>query len=123
MENDRVKFKKEFKRRLYGLVLKLIKLLENLPKDKTSSIIQDQLLRSGTSILSNYIEGQSASSRKDFIKYFEISLKSLNESKVWLAILRDTAKITQNDAICFLNELNEIGNIFGSSILTLKGKR
>jgi four helix bundle protein len=123
MQNDKVKFKIEFKRRLYSFVLKLIEIIENLPKDRVCYILGDQLLRSTTSILGNYIEGQAASSKRDFIKYFEISLKSANESKVWLAILRDRNKITREKSDWFINELNEISNIFGSSILTLKGKR
>lgn len=123
MQNDRLKFKYEFKRRLYTFVLKLIKILEQLPKDRASFIIGDQLLRSGTSILSNYIEGQSASSKRDFIKYFEISLKFTNESKVWVCLLRDTNKIPKDEAVWLLKELEEIGNIFASSILTLKGKK
>ena len=123
MQNDKAKFKKEFKRRLYDFVLKLIKLIESLPRDRVCFRIGDQLLRSGTSILSNYIEGQSASSKRDFIKYFEISLKSTNESKLWVAILRDTGKINKSDAEWFLKELEEIANIFGSSILTLKGRK
>lgn len=82
MQNDKAKFKKEFKSRLYHFVLKLISLIKNLPKNKTCYILGDQLLRSGTSILGNYIEGQAASSKKDFIKYFEISLKSTNETKL-----------------------------------------
>ncbi|MGB9707609.1 MAG: four helix bundle protein, partial [Microgenomates group bacterium] len=98
---DKLKLKKEFKQRLYQFVLKLIKLIENLPKDRVCLIIGDQLLRSGTSILSNYIEGQSASSKRDFIKYFEISLKSINESKVWVALLRDTNKIKIQEAQWF----------------------
>lgn len=123
MENDKLKFKKEFKERLHRFVLKLIKLIENLPKDRICITLGDQLLRSGTSILSNYIEGQASSSKKEFIKYFEISLKSINESKVWLALLRDTKKIKEEESQWFLNELKELGNIFGSSILTLKGKK
>jgi four helix bundle protein len=123
MENDKVKFKKEFKSRLYRFILRLIDLIENLPKDRVCFILGDQLLRSGTSILGNYIEGQSASSKKDFIKYFEISLKSCNESKVWLCILRDKDKIDKKEAEWFVNELTEISNIFASSILTLKGKK
>lgn len=114
---------KEFKARLYRFVLKLLELIENLPKDRVCFIIGDQLLRSGTSVLGNYIEGQSASSKKDYLKYFEISLKSTNESKVWTCILRDRNKITREKAEWFLEELKEIGNIFASSILTLKGKR
>jgi len=123
MQNDKVKFKIEFKKRLYSFILKLIEIIENLPKDRVCYILGDQLLRSGTSILGNYIEGQAASSKKDFIKYFEISLKSANESKVWLTILRDKNKIQKDRSEWFINELNEIANIFGSSVLTLKGKR
>jgi len=46
---------KEFKRRLYRFVLRLIKFVENLPETRTTKIIGDQLIRSGTSILGNYI--------------------------------------------------------------------
>jgi len=123
MQNDKLKFKKEFKERLYHFVLKLIKLIEKLPKDRVCFILGDQLLRSGTSIISNYIEGQAASSKRDFIKYFEISLKSVNESKVWIALLKDSGKIKKEEAQWFLDELKEFGNIFASSILTLKGKK
>lgn len=123
MQNDKLKFKKEFKERLYRFVLKLIKLIEKLPKDRVCFILGDQLLRSGTSILSNYIEGQAASSKRDFIKYFEISLKSVNETKVWIALLKDSGKIKKDEAQWFLDELKEFGNIFASSILTLKGKK
>jgi four helix bundle protein len=123
MQNDKLKFKKEFKERLYRFVLKLIKLIEKLPKDRVCFILGDQLLRSGTSIISNYIEGQAASSKKDFIKYFEVSLKSINESKVWIALLRDAGKIKKDETRWFLNELKEFGNIFASSILTLKGRK
>jgi four helix bundle protein len=55
--------KEEFKKRLYRFILKLIEFIDKLPKDRVSFIISDQLLRSGTSILGNYIEGQSASSK------------------------------------------------------------
>jgi len=123
MQNDKVKFKNEFKRRLYRFVLKLLELIETLPKDRVCYIVGDQLLRSCTSILGNYIEGQSASSKKDFIKYFETSLKSGNESKVWLCILRDRYKITKEQSQWFIKELTEICNILASSILTLKGKK
>ena len=123
MENDKSKFKKEFKKRLYAFVLDLIKFLDRLPKDNVSKRIGDQLLRSGTSIIGNYIEGQSASSKKDFMNYFNHSLKSTNESKLWLALLRDSKRAESKEVYRFLNELEEISKIFVSSILTLKGKR
>ena len=123
MKNEKSKFKEEFKRRLYNFVIKLIEFIDNLPKDNVSRRIGDQLLRSGTSVLANYVEGQSASSKKDFTNYFNHSLKSANESKIWLALLRDSKRARSEQVDWFLKELEEIGNIFASSILTLKGKR
>lgn len=75
--------KDEFKKRTYAFVLKLIEFIDKLPKDRVSFIVGDRLLRSGTSILANYIEGQSASSKKEFLTFIRYCLKSSNESKVW----------------------------------------
>ena len=123
MQNDKSKFKKEFKSRLYKFVLRLIEFLDRLPSDNVSRRLGDQLLRSGTSILGNYIEGQAASSKKEFINYFNISLKSANETKVWVALLRDSKRVNSKDTEWFLKELDEISKIFASSVLTLKGRK
>ncbi len=123
MQNDKVKIKKEFKRRLYKFTLRLIEFLDKLPDDNTSRRIGEQLLRSGASIIANYIEGQAASSKRDFTNYFNTSLKSANESKLWLALLRDSKRVKADDVSWYLNEIDETAKIFGSSILTLKGKK
>jgi len=123
MPNDKEKFKKEFKSRIYKFILRLVKFIDKLPKDTSSQIFARQILRSGTSIGANYIEAQAASSKKDFTNFFHYSLKSANESKFWLAILRDTGKGDKKEAEALLQELTEIANIIGASILTLKNKR
>ncbi len=123
MQNDNAKFKDKFKKRLYNFVLRLIKFIDSLPKNEISRIIGNQLLRSGTSILANYIEAKAASSRKDFTNFFNHSLKSANESKMWLTLLRDTGKGSKKEIEYLLGELQEIANIIASSILTLKGKK
>lgn len=121
MQNDKAKIKNDFKRRLYIFTLKLIEFIDKLPNDNVSKRIGDQLLRSGTSVIGNYIEGQSSSSKKDFTNFFNHSLKSANESKLWFAILRDSKRAKNIN--WFLQELNEYSKIFASSILTLKNKR
>jgi four helix bundle protein len=123
MQNDKLKFKNEFKKRLYDWVLQLIRFIDKLPKDSVCNVMGKQLLRSGTSILANYIEANSASSKKDFINFFTYALKSANESKVWLSLLNDTNKGEKKELNLLLKELIEISNILASSILTLKGKK
>ncbi len=123
MENHSAKFKMEFKGRLYKWVLRLIKFIDSLNKSSVTEVMGKQLLRSGTSILANYVEANSASSKKDFINFFNHALKSANESKVWLTLLRDLDKGDRQELKWLLEELIETANIFASSILTLKGKR
>ena len=73
--------------------------------------------------MGNYIEAQASSSRKDYTNFFNHALKSANETKVWLALLRDTDNGDKEEIMSLLKEVTEIANILGSSILTLKGKK
>lgn len=124
MKNDKEKFKKEFRQRIHRFIIRLIRFVESLPKnDPVCRIIGDQLVRSGTSLGANYVEAQAASSKRDFVIFFHHSLKSCNESVFWLELLRDTNHGDPKEIEYLLIELGEISNIFGSSLLTLKGRR
>lgn len=116
-------FKEEFKGRIKLFILGLIHFIDSLPNDRTCGIVADQLLRSGTSIGANYFEARAASSKNDFINFFNHSLKSANESKFWLDLLMETRKCDIQQAQALLREVTELANILASSILTLKGKR
>ena len=121
---DNKEFKEQFKKRLYAFIIELVKVVERLPKnDELCKVADNQIIRSVTSIGANYIEAQAASSRKDFTNFLHHSLKSANESKFWLALLRDTNKGDEDKINMLLKELAEISNSLASSILTLKGKR
>jgi four helix bundle protein len=124
MENNNLKDKIDLKKRAYLYALNIIRCIDILDKkDFSTQVIGKQLLRSATSVGANIIEAQAGSTRKDFTNFFHYALKSANESKFWLGLLRDTGKIDGNNADKFLQETNELANILGSSILTLKGKR
>jgi four helix bundle protein len=120
---DKTEQTKEFKRRLYSFTLRFIEFIDRLPSDNVSRRIGDQLLRSDTSIIGNYIEGLSASSKKDLRNYFNHSLKSSNESMLWLTLLRDSGRTSGTEVPWLINEMQQYSKIFSSSILTLKGKR
>ena len=113
----------ELKARLYRFTLRLIALIDVLPGGVVGHRIGDQLLRSGTSILANYVEGQSAASRREFTNFLRIALKSANESKVWLCLLRDSKRVSDGQSEWLLKELGEISSILASSVITLKRKQ
>lgn len=123
MQSDKLKFKNEFKGRVYKFALNIIKFIDELPNDMVCRVIGKQLLRSATSIGANIIEAQAASSKKDYTNFFNYSLKSANETKFWLGLLRDSGKAKKEETNELLNESKEISNILASSILTLKGKK
>lgn len=92
-------------------------------KEFSVQVMARQLLRSATSIGANIIEAQAGSTKKDFTNFFTHALKSANESKFWLGLLRDSGKADKVKTTDLLNETIQLSNILGSSILTLKGKK
>lgn len=75
--------------RAYHFSLAIINLVRSFPEKRLYWILSDQLLRAATSIGANLIEAKSSSSKKDFIKFYQIGLKSANETKYWLCLIRD----------------------------------
>lgn len=69
MDNANIKFKEEFKKRLYILTLELIKFIESLDASLVAKRLSDQLLRSGTSVIANYAEGLAGSSKKILLNF------------------------------------------------------
>ncbi len=122
-QNHNLNPKANLRHRSYHFSLNCIKFMGELPNQKVFWVICDQLLRSSTSIGANLVEAKSSSSRKDFIKFYEIALKSSNETKYWLCLLRDGTNIEKDRLTNLLNEVEEISNMIGSSLLTLKGKK
>jgi four helix bundle protein len=82
-QNKSAKIKTDFKARCYAYSICIIQLIRELPEKRVYWAISDQLMRSATSIGANITEAKSASSKRDFIKYYEIALKSANETKYW----------------------------------------
>ena len=69
------KHKSTLKDRSYQYSINLIRFIDTLSIDISTQIIKKQLLRSATSIGANIVEAQAASSKKDFINFYNYSLK------------------------------------------------
>ena len=80
----------------------------------------DQLVRSSTSIGANVVEGASGSSKKDWIKFLIIALKSANETKYWLCLIRDTMEVSKEEINKLVIEAEEISKIIASIIVKSK---
>ena len=70
--------------RLLDFAVSIVELTESFPVTRAGNHIAAQLLRCGTSPLSNHGEVEAAESRRDFVHKLRICLKELRETKRWL---------------------------------------
>jgi four helix bundle protein len=105
--------------RLLDFAVSIIELTESFPVTRAGNHIAGQLLRCGTSPLSNHGEVEAAESRKDFIHNLRICLKELRETRRWLRLAGRLKKLGPRQAlpVC-LSEIDELIKIFAASIRT-----
>lgn len=119
---------KEYKTMLinkaYKFSLDMMKFLDLLPKkDFSVEAVARQVIRSATSIGANIVEAQASSSKRDFINFIRHALKSANETRYWLGLLRDSKKVKGEYSEKLLQEAKELSNLLASSLLSLKKKK
>lgn len=120
MQKYKSKGKGGLRKRCYVFGLNVIELVDSFPNKRASWIIADQLIRSGTSIGANLVEATASSSRREYKKFFEIALKSANETKYWLSLARD-AKIADKSQIkVLLKETDELARMIAAGVIKLK---
>jgi len=112
----------DIQNRMIDFGVGIIKLTSSLPKTKAGNHIAAQLLRCGTSPAPNYGEARGAESTNDFIHKLGIVLKELNESGVWLEMIRRSGMLEWRVLETSIQESNELAKIISSSIRTANGK-
>ena len=114
----------ELKKRTKDFALRIIRLVETLPKGKTADIIGRQLLRSGTSVGANYRSACRARSSADFISKMTIVEEEADESIYWMELLVEGGLLDKQRLNNNVIEAKELLAITVSSINTArKGRR
>lgn len=80
----------------------------------------DQVIRSATSIGANIVEGGNSTSKKEFINYFQIALKSASETLYWLALLKEINGNSRKEIDILIVECTEIKRLISTIILNTK---
>jgi len=109
--------------RLLNFAVRIIKLVNSMPKTTVGKHVAGQLLRSGTSPGSNYEESRGAESRSDFIHKLGIVLKELKESRFWLNVVYRTEIVKPQLIEPLIQECEELCAIIARSIVTAKGNK
>jgi four helix bundle protein len=100
--------KEELKRRTKQYALRIVKLIKALPKNMAGKVIGNQLLRSGTSVGSNYRAACRARSKIEFIAKLGIVIEEADESAFWIELIIEAQLLKQELMEPLLKETKEI---------------
>ena len=103
--------------RFFCDVLSFVDTIQKGPK--TTRIIE-QLIDSAGSIGGNREEALGASSRKEFIRYNEISLRGANETVRWLRACAVKRLGARDMCVALLDEARQLARILGRIVVTSK---
>ncbi len=109
--------------RLLTLAVMITKLCNELPRNRATTHIAGQLLRSGTAAAPNYAEARAGESRQDFVHKLGIVLKELNESLVWLEMLRRMNAAPPDRLQQLMSECDQLCRIIAASIKTASSEK
>lgn len=115
-------YKRDIKERCFKFSLEIIALTDTLPSKRSAWVIEDQLIRSATSIGANLTEAKASSSRLEFKKFNEIALKSANETKYWLCLLKESGLANKERINGLLKEVDEFACMIAAGVIKLKSK-
>jgi len=120
MENtQKTDFAEAFRNRTKKFVVDNIKFFRTLPKTEEAKIIGRQLLRSSSSVGSNYRAACRARSQAEFHSKLSTVVEEADESVFWMEILVE-AEIVAEQALNYLSdEANQILKIVSASRKTV----
>ena len=113
----------ELKSRLKLIALRVVRLVQSLPKNLTAEVIGKQLIRSATSIAANYYSACKARSKADFLNKLGIVEEEADETQLWIELIIESGLIKENRLRDLLREVKEITAIIASSRISMKGLR
>lgn len=113
-------YDKDIKEWTEKYAIEIVKLFVRLKKEgDIDYVLLRQLLRAGTSMGSNVREVKASSSRKELIRFYEIALRSANETGFWFRVIAEGYEL-ENRFEKYDKERKEIGNVIGKIVVNLK---
>ena len=111
---------KELKERTFQFGIRVVRVVESLPKSDTARILGQQLLRAGTSVGANYRAAVRARSRADFVAKLGIVEEECDEAMFWMELLVALKMVKGRRLADLVTEGNELLSIVVSSIKTAR---
>ena len=109
-------------RRIKHLIKIIVGIVDNFPKKTSAFKIGEQIIDAVTSVGANFVEAQTARSKKEFVSTMGIVLKEIKETIYWLEIIKELNLTLGKEIDKIILEAEELSKIFASIILTTSKK-
>jgi len=113
----------DLKRRTKAFALRILKLVDALPKTTAGRALASQIVRSGASVAANYRAACRARSTADFIAKMGIVEEEGDETLFWLELLEESELVSAAKLAAIKREANELIAITIASIKTTRRNR
>jgi len=113
----------DLKKRTKAFALRILKLVDALPKTTAGRALASQIVHSGTSIAANYRAACRAKSTADFIAKMGIVEEEADETLFWRELLEESDLVLATKLTAIKQEADELIAITVASIKTARRNR
>lgn len=111
---------RDLKQRTKAFAVRIIKLVDALPKTAAGRALASQLVRAGTSVAANYRAACRAKSNADFISKMGNVEEEADETQFWLELLEESELVPAARLTELKQEAHELVAITVASIKTAR---
>ena len=113
--------KKEMQARTKAFALRILNMVEALPRNVGGRALANQIVRSGTSVASNYRAACRGRSKADFVAKLGIVEEEADETLFWLEMIEEGGFLPSEQLAALMSEADELVAITVASIRTARG--
>jgi len=119
---DNIEYRNRMKARTKSFALRVIRLVQSVPKTQEGKVLGNQLLRSATSVAANYRAACRARSGRELFSKLSIVVEEADESLFWMELLVESGIMPLERLKDLMTENEEIIKIMASARKNTKVK-
>jgi len=114
---------RDLRERTRAFAVRVMRLGDSLPRNRSANVIAYQLVRSATSVGAHYREGIRSRSDAELISKLEAALQELDESAYWLELLAESGIVRAPKLVGLRQEAEELLKILVVCVKKVKARR
>jgi len=100
--------------RTYAFAVRVVRVVNALPRTLAGAVIARQLMRAGTSIGANVHEARGSSTRREYSRRIKIARSEAQETLYWLRLLSDSELLSKRRLTPMIQEVQELVKILAT---------